>query len=638
MAGLLAGLLLATGVARADDSLVLGILADRDPAAVRAHYRPLAAYLEAQLPGIGLVLEVLDLEAIDRAVAHRRLDLVITMPNHYLELRSHSSLTGPLATQLRLAGDTAVSALGGVMIARAERADIATLADLRGQRVAVPGRRFLGGFQAQAFELAQQGLVAERDLVLHEVGGHDAVVADVLAGEADVGFVRTGMLESLARQGRLELDQVKVLNPQRLAGYPYVASTRLYPEWLLLALPHVELATKQRLAAVLLALTPGHAVTRVAGIAGFEPPQDTLPVEDLLTALKAPPFDRSPPTSWQALWEQNRRYLVSLAAGLLVVLTLLVELARRNRRLRRQRERTRLANSVFYHTHEGIMVTSPDGRLLEVNPAFTEITGYSREEALGQAANLLRSGRHEPAFYAELWDTLGERGQWAGEVWNRHKSGRIYPQRLTISAVRDDDGLVECYVGLLADISSLKTYQQELERIAHYDPLTALPNRALLADRLRQAMAVSRRRNRRLAVVFIDLDGFKAVNDVQGHHAGDLLLVELARRMQGVLREGDTLARLGGDEFVAVVTDLATPADCHPVLERLLEVAATAVVIDGVALEISASLGVALTPVALEVDADQLLRQADQAMYRAKRQGKNRYACAEALPDKCLAV
>ena len=133
MAGLLAGLLLATGVARADDSLVLGILADRDPAAVRAHYRPLAAYLEAQLPGIGLVLEVLDLEAIDRAVAHRRLDLVITMPNHYLELRSHSSLTGPLATQLRLAGDTAVSALGGVMIARAERADIATLADLRAE-------------------------------------------------------------------------------------------------------------------------------------------------------------------------------------------------------------------------------------------------------------------------------------------------------------------------------------------------------------------------------------------------------------------------------------------------------------------------------------------------------------------------
>jgi len=615
--------------AQAEHDLVLGIFAYREPAVMIERYQPLADYLDAQLPEARVTLQVLGLDEIERAISHRQIDLLMTNPSHYLEVRSRNSLTGALATQIRLEHGQEVGALGGVVVTRADRDDIAGLRDLKGRSVAIPGKRFLGGYQTQAYEIQQVGLSPTRDLALLELGSHDAVVEAALEGLVDAGFVRTGVLESLSRDGRLDRTRLKVLNAQRLAGFPFAVSTRLYPEWPLIALPQVERATVQRIAMALFALTPEHPVARAAGIAGFAPPMDYLPVENLARGLRLPPFDQSPPITWKDIWEQHRPYLLALLGALLVVVLLLVLLSRRNRKLKRQREQMRLAASVFSHTHEGIMITSPAGRIIEVNGAFSEITGYSRTEAIGQRTSLLSSGRHDTQFYASLWEKLLDRGYWDGEIWNRHRSGRIYPQRLTISAVRDDSGEVQRYVGLIADITSLKAHQQELEHIAHYDALTGLPNRTLLADRIRQAMAAARRHQQRLALVFIDLDGFKAVNDAHGHAMGDRLLIELGRRMKVALRESDTLGRLGGDEFVAVLGDLDAEAACLPVLERLRRVVASPVEVDGQRLEVSASLGVTFYPAGEELDADQLLRQADQAMYRAKRQGKNRFETFE---------
>ncbi|MGM0536767.1 MAG: diguanylate cyclase domain-containing protein [Pseudomonadota bacterium] len=617
---------------QADDTLVLGVFAYRDAPVMQARYQPLADYLDAWLPDMDVELRALGLDAIEREIAHRKIDLLMTNPSHYLQVRTRNSLTGALATQFRLEQGQEVSSLGGVIITRADRQDIDELRDLAQRRVGIPGKRFLGGYQTQAFELQQVGLSPPRDLDLQALGSHDAVVSAVLAGEVAAGFVRTGVLESLAREGRLDPSRLKVINRQQLAGFPYALSTRLYPEWPLIALPQVERATVQRVSAALFALTPEHEVARAAGIAGFAPPMDYLPVETLARELRLPPFDQSPRVTWQDIWEQHRPFLLALLGALLVVLLLLVLLSRRNRTLKQQRERMRLAASVFSQTHEGIMITSPAGRLIEVNPAFTRITGYRREEAIGQPASLLSSGRHDAAFFARLWEKLHREGYWEGDIWNRRKSGRVYPQRLTINAVRDDDGEVKRYLGLMADITDLKAHQQELEYIAHYDALTGLPNRSLLADRLHQAMATARRHPQRLALVFIDLDGFKAVNDTHGHEMGDRLLVELARCMRASLRESDTLGRLGGDEFVAVLVDPGEPDECERVLERLLAVAATPLVIDEVRLEVSASMGVAFYPAGDELDADQLLRQADQAMYQAKRQGKNRYVVYEAEP------
>lgn len=228
-----------------------------------------------------------------------------------------------------------------------------------------------------------------------------------------------------------------------------------------------------------------------------------------------------------------------------------------------------------------------------------------------------------------MWHELLENGHWTGEMWNRRKSGEVFAEMLTISAVYAADKVIQNYVALFTDITSMKEHQRELEHIAHFDALTGLPNRILLGDRLHQAMAQSQRRNQPLAVVFVDLDGFKTVNDTHGHKVGDELLIIVSQRMRSVLREGDTLARIGGDEFVAVLVDLEMPQDWQQLISRLLEAASAPVQISDFEVNVSASIGVTLYPDD-DADADILMRHADQAMYLAKQAGKNCYRLFDA--------
>ncbi|MCX7172890.1 MAG: PAS domain S-box protein [Proteobacteria bacterium] len=299
-------------------------------------------------------------------------------------------------------------------------------------------------------------------------------------------------------------------------------------------------------------------------------------------------------------------------------------------------EKLRLAANVFTHAREGITITDSDGVIIDVNETFTNITGYSRDEVLGRNPRILKSGRQGSEFYAAMWHDLTKKGYWFGEIWNKRKNGDIYAEMLTISAVRDAHDNIQQYVALFSDITSLKEHEQQLEHIAHYDALTTLPNRVLMADRLQQAMAQAQRRGQPLAVAYLDLDGFKAINDNHGHEAGDQLLVAIAARMKQALREGDTLARLGGDEFVAVLLDLADVAASVPMLVRLLSAAAQPVQVGDLVLQVSASLGITFFPQGEDVDADQLLRQADQAMYQAKLAGKNRYHVFDAEQDRSV--
>ena len=303
---------------------------------------------------------------------------------------------------------------------------------------------------------------------------------------------------------------------------------------------------------------------------------------------------------------------------------------------RRAEEQFLLAASVFSHAGEGIMITSTDGTIIDVNNAFVRITGYSREEALGRKPNILKSDQQEQGFYTAMWQLLIDPGHWSGEIWNRRKNGEVYPEMLSISAVKDEQGRTQHFVALFSDISALKQHEKQLEHIAHYDVLTELPNRVLLADRLYQAMAQTQRRKQLLAVAYLDLDGFKLINDTHGHEVGDQVLVILARRMQQTLREGDTLARLGGDEFVAVLLDLKEVAAGVSMLGRLLAAAAKPMNVGELVLQVSASLGVTFYPQAQDIDAEQLLRQADQAMYQAKVAGKNRYHVFDANQDSSM--
>ncbi|WP_206022788.1 EAL domain-containing protein [Billgrantia bachuensis] len=295
-----------------------------------------------------------------------------------------------------------------------------------------------------------------------------------------------------------------------------------------------------------------------------------------------------------------------------------------------------LAASVFRHAREGIVITDAKGDILEVNEAFTRITGYRRDEVLGKNPRLLQSGQQEESFYQALWKELLEKGAWEGELWNRRKNGQTYPELLTISKVCDRQGQVSHFVAVFTDISRQKEHERQLQSMAFFDSLTELPNRILLADRLRQAMLAARRSGCKVSLAYIDLDGFKEINDRLGHDFGDRVLVVIAERLTSALREADTVARLGGDEFIIVLPEQNDVATVSVLITRLLRRIAEPIEIEGTYLYVSGSIGVVHFSPDDEIEPEQLIRQADQAMYQAKQAGKNRFHIFDAEHDRAV--
>ena len=297
----------------------------------------------------------------------------------------------------------------------------------------------------------------------------------------------------------------------------------------------------------------------------------------------------------------------------------------RDTRERRQAEETlRLTSSVFENTAEGVVITDADNRILQVNRAFREITGYTPEEVEGRDPGMLKSGRHDDDFYRELWHQLNDTGHWRGEIWNRRKDGSVYPEWTTISRVNDENGTLSNYVAVFSDISHLKETQQKLNFLARHDPLTELPNRAMLGERLEHAIKQAHRNRETIGLMFIDLDHFKHINDSLGHPVGDEVLKFFAREFVEALREDDTVSRIGGDEFVVVLEDIGSPHNASLVAEKLMELFGAPVQVAGSDIHVTASLGIALFP-RDGGDAETLMSHADAAMYRAKSQGRNTF-------------
>ncbi|WP_310702067.1 putative bifunctional diguanylate cyclase/phosphodiesterase [Burkholderia multivorans] len=285
----------------------------------------------------------------------------------------------------------------------------------------------------------------------------------------------------------------------------------------------------------------------------------------------------------------------------------------------RQQEDLRLAAVVFEQSVEGILVTDAAERILMVNRAFVELTGYAPAEVIGRTPRILNSGRHDAAFFRALKESLEAEGRWQGEIWNRRKSGEIHPVWMSIATVRDAQGVVSHHISILVDISEQKALAAKIEQLAFYDPLTGLPNRALFLDRLKQALASAQRHGQRVALLFLDLDRFKEINDTQGHVFGDRALIEIARRFQAALREEETLARLAGDEFVVIAMG-ANQSAAALIAERLQKALAEPLAINGRFFTLKASIGIAFYPEDGST-AEELLKHADIAMYRAKAAG-----------------
>lgn len=915
-------------IAQAENTLDLGVYSYRDNDLVQQQYQALTRYLDDALPEHSVRLHILNGDALQNAMLNNELDMLLLNPSLFEVIRHEHSLTGAIATVERLRNGVATSSLGGVIVTLSNQTAYRTLADLQHAKIAIPGRTNAGAYAAPLFEIKQAG-VATHAIQFIETGSNDAVLEAVLAGKAPVGFVRTGLLESWIEAGKLDPKNIHIINRQPLSSYPYAVSTKLYPEWPFVVLAHVPTDIQRRLIAALFELPADSPAAQQAGIAGFVPPMNYLPLQKVLKELRIYPYDIPPDLSLLEIAEQ---YKVSASAlgltllGLLLTLAWIARLSVKQKRalltiqkqeqtlqqviqgtqagtwewqiqtgrvsfnerwaqmlgytlaelepitidtwsnlthpddlaqsegllkahfrgetdayqcevrmrhkdghwvwvydsgklwkrapngaplvmsgthvdithikenelrlqatakrdalmlklplladelseeeliqttlaeiealtqsqisfvhlihneqeiellawskdtldhychahyerhypvnqagvwadtvrtrqpviindypnypakhgmpqghaplqrfcsvpvmekgevvmltgignkafdydaldvetlqlvsntlwrlIQRKKTQQRLtqAASVFNTAQEGILITDVQGHILDVNHAFTQITGYERDEVLGQTPHLLSSGRHDAAFYQALWSELTAKGQWSGEIWNRRKNDEIYPQRITISATRNGHGEIQQYVALLSDVTAEKSHLKQLEYLASHDKLTGLPNRALLSDRINQAILRSERSQTLLAAVFIDLDGFKPVNDRYGHDAGDAILKTLAQRFQECLRQEDTIARIGGDEFVGLVIDLKETDELIPVLERLQQAAAEPVLFHNNTLQVTASIGAFIytkPKYSTEtLDADQLLREADQAMYQAKQLGKNRF-------------
>ncbi|MDO9052090.1 MAG: diguanylate cyclase [Methylotenera sp.] len=284
----------------------------------------------------------------------------------------------------------------------------------------------------------------------------------------------------------------------------------------------------------------------------------------------------------------------------------------------------RIAATAF-ESQEGMIITDANSKILKINHSFTRITGFTSEEALGRKMTLLKSGIHDTGFYRGMWDSIQSTGSWQGEIWNRRKNGDIYPEWLTITAVKDAGGVVTHYVGTMIDITARKAIEDRVHHLAHYDVLTDLPNRALLSDRLHQALAQAKRDKSKLALIFLDLDYFKPVNDELGHEIGDLLLKQVALRLQHCIkRETDTLSRVGGDEFVIILSHIESDQDAALMADKIILSLIRPFEIEENVINISCSIGIGVYP-SHGKDATSLMRVADNAMYQAKRAGRGRF-------------
>ncbi|MGB8883682.1 MAG: EAL domain-containing protein [Azonexus sp.] len=727
----------------------IGVLSFRDIEATRQQWAPLAEHLNQQISGRRFELVPLHLDDLNHAVEGGKIDFVLTQPEHYVMLRTRHGLAA-VATLMPLAGGLPVSRIGGVIVTRNGRGDIRELADLRERTVAAPHQNSLAGYRLQQWTLLQAGINLPDDLkgITFTGQSQDEVIRQVVNNQVDVGFVRTGLIESMIDEGKLDAGAIKVINPQYDPDFPLRRSTALCPEWPFLASGHVPEALVKAVVIALLQIKPDDPAALAGKFYGFSPPADYGALESMLLELDAHPNRLAYFGLRDIIAKYSAAIVASLSIVLLLMLLAVVLLIRSKRRVAAAlRERAAMLDSLgeglyvidrqghcefinpvaleilgltrqeivgkdqhrlFHHhrpdgspypnsecpiyltlhdgrkrrgeewffrkngegfpvrysvtplrdrrnegavvafhdisdsrkadeqmrisaiafeTQEAMLVTDAAKRIIRVNRAFTEITGYTADEVIGQTPAVFKSGHHEYGFYGEMWASLKAHGNWRGEIWNRRKNGEVFPEWLSITAVRNAEGQISHFVASYLDLTQRKEAEEQIQFLAFYDPLTHLPNRRLLNERLEKALLAGARHRRYAALLFIDLDNFKMLNDSMGHAIGDLLLREVAQRLSNSIRANDTVARQGGDEFVILLEELSQDihgaiAQIKLIAHNMLEALDKPYQFGDVSYHCTASIG-AVPFMDTGETVESLLKSADMAMYKAKAAGKN---------------
>lgn len=750
--------------ASADGDLTLGVLSQLPLEDGQARWQPLADHLNREMPEHRVKVRAFNYPGLERAIQQNRIDFLLTHPTHYLKLQSQKALAGTLATLVEQVAGEPLPAIGGVIFTRADNDGVSQLSDLRRGAIASCAKACMEGYQLQLEMFLDAGLAPpEEEQMLFLGMPHDNVVEAVLEGQADAGFVRAGVLERLAGEGRLDLSGIKIIHRQALTGFPYAVSTRLYPQWPVVALPHVEEASARRMAAALLGIEGDMALSRSIGIHGFTIPANYTAVDNLARKLRLAPYDTLPHLTLSDIWASYRWTIVSLTLTGMVILILLLGIWLSHREMKaaqRQGEQQRQALDISY-THlrtlvetipdliwlkdkegfflscnrqferlfgapeseiigktdydfvpeelaaffrqkdkeamladqpcvneewvtyaedgrkalletiktpmrgsegevigvlgmarditqrrededrlrffqrvlesagEAFMVTDTKGVIVSVNPAFTSITGYEASEILGKTPAVLKSGRQDRVFYQKMWAAIAKEGCWAGEIWDRRKDGDIYPKWLNISTVKNELGEATHYVAAFSDITDRKAAEEQIHSLAFFDPLTNLPNRRLFMDRIGHALLAGKRSKKYGALLLMDLDNFKTLNDTQGHAVGDRLLIEVGNRLVNSIREVDTVSRLGGDEFVVLFEELdeaesAAATHAEIMAEKIRYQINQPYSLEDTArsYQTTASIGLTLF-MGQDLSIDALLKQADLALYQAKDAGRD---------------
>jgi len=613
----LAGLVLSSWTALAQEVVNVGVLSFRPRTQGEAQWRALTEHLNRSIPEVQFTLRIYNYPEQQEAVRQQAVDVLVTQPAEYVRLVHENGLSAPLATLIPIEDGKPVRAMGGVILARQDRPDLRGLHDLKDKRIATPTVLSFGAYQAQAGELARAGVRPEQ--IVESGLPQDRAVQSLLAREVDAAFVRTGLLESLVRERRLDPRQVKVLHAQDYPGYPYALSTRLYPEWPVVAMPHLPEGIAVRVAGALLSVPHGSELARRMGLYGFSVPADYEPVRALMRELRQAPFDKPQPVSWRDIWHQYRFQLASALLTLLVVLVM---------GLRELWLRQRMA-SFSNAMGEGMFVLDRHGRATYVNRAACRLLGYPPEALLGKdLLPLIVSPDPQPQHAGDVNPLLDpERWQLAYEGENvfRSASGKSFPVAVSSRPVRRKNRFLRS-VNVFSDISERKAHSEHIYQLAYHDTLTGLPNRRLLQQRLQERLARGSAEQRG-ALLFSDLDRFKQINDTLGHKVGDALLQAVAGRMLRTVGERGLVAHTGGDEFAILLDRLdADPrraaAQAREVAEELRRTMREPFGIDSQYQQISVSIGVAMFD-GPQTGADELLKRADMAMYEAKADGRN---------------
>ncbi len=552
-----------------DTTVTLGILAFRSEQETLQRWQPLVEYLNQQIPTHHFELVVGDYSKINQKVANKQIDFLFTQPAHYVALTYQHDLSSPLVSILNTAsftrtGVVGYSVFGGVIFTRSGRDDINVLADLVDKTIAIPTKKSLGGFNMQLFEMIEQGVIASKDEITWlEVGlPHTNAVAAVLSGRADVGFVRSGVLEKLFNDKKLLPSQVKIIHPQSFKEFSLLSSTRLYPEWPLVALLPMDRELVEQVIIALLKIRLDSYIAEQIKVTGFTVAEDYLMIDLLLRSLGLPPFDQEDELTLLGVWSEWHNYISIIV---LLVMTLMLWLLRsilvKNRYLMKTKQQNKRLILAIEQSPIRVAITNEKGEFEYANSAVIEQSGYSLEELYSLAPKVFNSGEVPKQVFKDLWEKINKGETWAGDLINLNKQGERQILRATITPIKDESQKITGFLSIQRDITKEQESHEKIHQLAFYDSLTGLANRHLLETVINEKLAgylyqdmTGTDRTTQDYLVLINLDRFKVINDAKGKVVGDMLLKQVADKLKMFISDVDLLARLGADEFAVLYT------------------------------------------------------------------------------------